>query len=155
MDDDREQNLRLHELHKNYEAEGFFQTNKATIEYSVRTISSLFLLNGAAATALFASKIPDFYPSAIILGLGAFCAVTAFGASYLYNMLLSDTWRPDNEDFTEDEKVFKLDFIGSNKKVSYRDIQKYRLIPIAIVLCSMILFLVGMIVCAISLAYLQ
>ena len=123
------------------------QTNQAAIDFSIKTIWSLFLINGAAATALLSTKITSFYFSATFFALGAITAVLAFGVSYVYCLLLAETWRPGNNLKDPGEKIFLFDFFIFKKSMSENDINKARIIPILFTIASVLLFLVGIVLC--------
>ncbi len=66
------------------------QTNQAALDYALKAIQFLFLINGAAATAILAGKIERLYPSAIWFGICACAAILLLGLSYVYNLLLTE-----------------------------------------------------------------
>ncbi len=66
------------------------QTNQSAIDYGLRALQSIFLINGAAATAILASNNAILYSIAIKFAFGAGVAVFLFGLSYLYSLLCAE-----------------------------------------------------------------
>ena len=149
MNDDREFQLKIkeHELYIIGQADGFKQTNQASVDFAIKTIWALFLLNGSAATALLASRSVDFYPAAIILGFGALSAVIAFALSYVYCLMLGETWRDPPSDNGFDQPKYPFNFFVCQKTMSYNEIMSARLYPIIPVLVAVVLFILGMANC--------
>ena len=140
--DHQELNFHRYALERKHRQEMTKQTNEAAIEFSKRTLTSLFLLNGATATALLA-KGGAYITPAVWLAFGAFFAVVAFAVSYLYILLLLQTWDLDQPE-TNEEKYYTIERF----KLSYNDIERLRLIPISFAVISFVLFVVGIIKCA-------
>jgi len=69
------------------------QTNQAAIDFSLKTLSSLFLLNGAAATALLAQNYLPLKWPALAFGVAALLAVIAMGISYIFTLYMGETFR--------------------------------------------------------------
>lgn len=127
--------------------EGFKQTNQFAIEYSIKTIWSAFLINGAATTAILSSKIEKFYPAAMFFALGAILAVIAFGIAYIYILMLCETWRPNYGIRPYDAKIFNFNFYIFKARMSDKDVECARVYAILPVLASIIAFIVGLIIC--------
>ena len=130
-----------------HQQEGFKQTNQAAIEYSIKTIWSAFLINGAATTAILSSKIEKFYPAAMFFALGAILAVIAFGIAYIYILMLGETWRHSYGIRPYDAKIFNFNFYIFKARMSDKDIEGARAYAILPVLASIIAFIVGLIIC--------
>ena len=75
------------ELESKHNFELIKQTNQSTIDFALRALQSIFLINGAAATAILASKAIGLYFIAIKFALGAGSVVFIFGLSYLFSIL--------------------------------------------------------------------
>lgn len=73
-------------------------TNNMVMQYAKHAIQFAFLLDGAAATALFAKAGDAYTTAASIFAFGAWFAVVSMGASYVAQLLIAETWRqdPDN-----------------------------------------------------------
>lgn len=124
------------------------QANQAAIDFSKMLFNGAFFLNGAAATALLASKNTAFYCAAISFALGAFAALLGIGSCYLYVLLLGKTWEYSPTVFTE--KSIPLYALGKERLLSRKDIEDLRLVPAAFFIVSALLFCIGIIllVCA-------
>lgn len=118
------------------------ESTKAVVEHGHHAISFSFWLNGAAATALFATGKTEFYLAAAIMGAGAAIAVICMGLSYKYLLLLQDSWR---EDLTEENGVVGFYSVswGTNTFVPLQKAMKKRRIPAAVWVVSVSLFFVG------------
>ena len=69
--------------------------NNMVMQYAKYAIQFAFLLDGAAATALF-TKVGDAYTTAAsIFAFGAWCAVVCMGVTYVTQLLIAETWRQD------------------------------------------------------------
>jgi hypothetical protein len=123
--------------------EMFKQTNQAAIDFSKMTLTTSFLLNGVAATALLASKEPTFYAPAILLGFGALSAIVGMGVSYLYILLLGETWRKKTSSFHA--KEIEISVVGKVKLISCNDIETLRIVPVIFAVYSISLFFASMI----------
>ena len=66
------------------------QNNQATLDYGLKALQALFLLNGAAATAILASGETVLYHTVLCFGLGALVAIVALGLSYVINLLITE-----------------------------------------------------------------
>ncbi len=71
------------------------QSNQAAIDYAKNAIQFAFLLNGAAATTMFAQITKGFETAAITFTVGAIFAVFTMAFSYVLQSFLSETWRQD------------------------------------------------------------
>lgn len=125
-------------------SKGFLQTNGASIEYSVKTLQFLFLINGAAATALLATGNVVFYTSAIWLAIGAMLAVLTFGVSYLYSLLISVTWSQEENK----NKKYEVYFLFKKRFLTLEQIENLRLVPIIFTLFSIVCFFRGIYLCS-------
>jgi hypothetical protein len=123
--------------------EMFKQANQAAIEFSKTMLYSSFLLNGAAATALLASRTSAFYCSAVLFGFGSLSAIIGLGVSYLYILLLGETWRQRTSSY--EAKEIKIYFLNKAWLMSCKDIEFLRLVPISCAAASVFLFIVAMV----------
>ena len=130
-----------------HQEEMYKQTNQASIDFSIKTIWSLFLINGAAATALFSTGEKYFYYPALIFAVGAIAAVITFGLSYFYSLLLSETWRPEYEISSSSEKFLPIKFFGFGPTLSLNTIGNLRFVPIIFAIVSIALFAYGVFKC--------
>ena len=121
----------------------FQDSNKVASEYARHAISFSFYLNGAAATAILASGKTDFYSTAISLGFGAAFAVISMGLSYIYEMLVANTWK-EEEIERNNIKGFYHFVICKNIFISNKLFEILRLIPILFWLFSVISFFTGL-----------
>ena len=124
-----------------HHAEVYKQTNQASIDFSIKTLQSLFLLNGAAATAILGAKLEQFFLSGVLFALGTLFATIAFAVSYFYTLALSETWRPEYGYREKTDKIFHFEFCCFKKDLSDQDIEKARIWPIIPAACSGILAL--------------
>ena len=120
----------------------YYQTNQASVDYSKMIFNSAFLLNGAAATALLASKIKTFYCAAIFFGFGALSALIGMGLSYAYIMLLAETWRQEPKDF--ESNGIRVYVLGKWRNLSLAKIENLRLVPLAAAVLSILIFCFAM-----------
>ena len=123
----------------------FQDSNKFSAEYARHAISYAFYLNGAAATAILAAGKTEFYPAAIILGVGAAIAVLCIGVSYVYILLIGETWRQTG---TEKNGVVGVYFPiwNSDIFIPLRTVWKLRFIPVALWIISVVFFIKGAVV---------
>ena len=76
----------------------FVELSKAQIEFSAKALQGLFILNGGAATAVIATKTPQYSGLILLFALGALAAALGMGAGYFANGFIGDTWRAYIED---------------------------------------------------------
>lgn len=117
----------------------FQDSNKMATEYAQNATTFAFYLNGAAATAILAAGKTEFYPAALWMGLGAACAVSCIGVSYVYMLILAETWR-QNETEKNGVKGFFYQFWNSDIFISTRTTEKMRFLPAGLWGFSMIFF---------------
>ena len=118
------------------------ESTKAVVEHGHHAISFSFWLNGAAATALFATGKTEFYLAAALMGCGAAAAVICMGLAYKYLLLLEDSWR---DDLTEENGVVGFYSIswGTNTFVPLKKAMKKRFIPAGVWVLSILFFVAG------------
>ena len=126
--------------------EMYKQSTQASIDFAKMVLNGTFFLNGAAATALLASKVGVLLAPALWYAVGAFFSILATGASYVFTMLLAESWRNPPETFTA--KTISFSIIGREKLLSSRDIEMWRLVPAGLLIISMVMFVVGTILVA-------
>lgn len=119
------------------------ESTKAIVEHGHHAISFSFWLNGAAATALFATGKTEFYTAAVLMGTGAAVAVICMGLMYKYLLLLQDSWR---EDLIEKDGVIGFYSVswGIKTFVPLQKAMKKRFIPAVVWIISILLFGAGM-----------
>ncbi|MDR1946423.1 MAG: hypothetical protein LBQ51_04570 [Desulfovibrio sp.] len=125
--------------------ECFRQTNQAGIDVSLKTLWGLLLLNGLAASAILTNAANVFYAFAPIFAWGAIAAVFSLGISYVYILLLGETWRslyPPND---MEENCCTFVFIFWRISLTYKRIEQLRIVPVLFAVCSLVLFIVGVI----------
>lgn len=134
-----------------HQREIYKQTNQACIEYSIKTLWALFILNGLAATAILGAKIEYLFSAAILFGFGAILAVLAFAASYIYSLMISETWRPEYGIRNRDEKIFNFKIYNFSWRMSDQDVENARVYPVSIAITSVLFSISGLILCWIKL----
>lgn len=103
---------------RNFVCKFMLQVNQAAIDFSVKALQSLFLINGAAATAILAAKITALYTSAFAFALGALVSCVAFGLAYRLNLAIAGNAR--------DEALVRLGLMDYGKYLPGRDEKKAR-----------------------------
>lgn len=88
------------ELHNQYiliqhqtNCECFRDSIKYTVDISKIVLNGSLLLNGAGIIPIVYSKVDFLYPAAIQFAWGALCSVCAASFGYLYQTLVTETWR--------------------------------------------------------------
>ncbi len=117
------------------------QSNKAALEFAKHAIQFAFLLNGAAATALFTKVDKGYENAAIFFCLGAICAVFVMAGAYIVQILICETWRQDNDPIS----VF---FFRKWRSLSIKYIEDMRLCCMCLWLISMVCSIVGAVLAA-------
>lgn len=110
-------------------------SNMGTMEYAKNAIQFSFLLNGAAATALFAKAGGAFVFPASVLAVGAAFATLCMGISYVAQLLLTETWHQ--------KSVLSGFIVYCGLKISLIKIEIIRFSAIFFWLLSMISFFCG------------
>ncbi|MDR2054484.1 MAG: hypothetical protein LBQ10_01230 [Desulfovibrio sp.] len=120
------------------------QTNQSAIDYSLKMHNWLFLLNGAAATALLYSGKDAMLGAALWFACGAAIGIVSAFFAYVYTLLLVQTWiyAPSHE---YDERYLPFVF---GKRISERQADLLRLVPIVCGALSLVLFAIGVVKCA-------
>jgi hypothetical protein len=130
------------------ENECYRQTNQATIDCGMKALNGLFLLNGATATALFSQRDNQcLHYAAIIFAFAAILSVASLGASHLFNLILSETWRttrPENDD----APWIPLPPLG--KSLSVKELAQWRMRILVFCCCPGVLFIIGLVVAAVA-----
>lgn len=116
--------------------EVYRDSNFAAIEYAKNAIQFAFLLNGAAATALFAKAGKDFVFSASLLAIGAALATVCMGVSYIVQLLVAETWRQESNG---------INFIAAGKwrNISIFAVEWIRVVALLFWVSSMVFFFCG------------
>jgi hypothetical protein len=70
----------------------FKQSNQAAIDFSLKALSYLFLLNGAAATALLAQDSFWLKITACLFAVGALFSIFALAFAYLHMKVTAHSW---------------------------------------------------------------
>lgn len=122
--------------------EMFRQTNQAAVDFSLKSLQGLFLLNGAAATALLANGKSALVSSALWFAVGAALAVAALGLSYLYTLLLAESWRTPLPS-SSDEEYLPVEWPHKVQYISLRQLGRWRCCPIGVFILSLIFFCIG------------
>ena len=136
------------------------QANQATIDFSLKTLGSLFLLNGAAATALLAkTDVP--VVAASVFAVAALWAVAAMGIAHIFCLVTVETFRspaPKNSDepwldlFLPDSYKRLLLLWGMpGQKLSFSQFLTWRVRLTIFSLGPAVLFLAGLIVSGVTL----
>ncbi len=120
----------------------FRDSSKGAMNYAKNAIQFAFLLNGAAATALFAKAGKEYVLSAAFLALGALAAVLCMGLSYGVQILLADTWRQETSPY--DFYIF-----GKWRKFTFEQIERVRSIAIIVWCISIALSFIGLMMAAV------
>lgn len=118
------------EKHSN---EVFKQANQGAIDFSKMVYQSTFLLNGAAATALFSARNEEFYLSAAIYAFGAMSVIIGMALAHFYSLAIAKSWDVYNEDSND---IYLIFF-----KVKSENIEKWRMLPSMPVIISVVLFI--------------
>lgn len=121
--------------------EMYRDTNKGAMDYAKNAIQFAFLLNGAAATALFAKAGKEYVFSAAFLALGALAAVFCMGLSYVVQMLLAETWR-------QETSPYNFYIFGKWRRFTFEQIESVRSIAIVVWCVSIVLSFVGLMMAA-------
>ena len=121
--------------------EMFRDSNKGAMDYAKNAIQFAFLLNGAAATALFAKAGKEYVFSAAVLAIGALLAVLCMGLTYGIQMLLAETWRQENSPYS-------FYILGKWRKITFEQIEALRGVAISVWILSIALSFIGLIIAA-------
>lgn len=116
-------------------AEVYRDSNKATIDYAKNAIQFVFLLNVAAATALFAKSGTEFIVAAILFALGAGMATICMGATYITQFLITETWRQGDP--------VRLELFGTVREYPLVRIEAIRTFTMILWVAAMLLFACG------------
>ena len=121
--------------------EMYRESNKGAMDYAKNAIQFAFLLNGAAATALFAKAGKEYVFSASVLAIGALLAVICMGFTYGIQMLLAETWRQENSPYS-------FYILGKWRKITFEQIEALRGVAISVWILSIALSFIGLIIAA-------
>ena len=121
--------------------EMYRESNKGAMDYAKNAIQFAFLLNGAAATALFAKAGKEYVFSAAVLAIGALLAVLCMGLTYGIQMLLAETWRQENSPYS-------FYILGKWRKITFEQIEALRGVAISVWILSIALSFIGLIMAA-------
>jgi hypothetical protein len=148
----------MEQMDKSHRQEMFKASSQAAVDCGTKAVNALFLLNGAAATALLAQNDNAFLRyTAIVFSLAALWSIAALGLSHIFNLIISETWRNDTPQ-NPDEPWITLSippdsiFFRFLKKesLSQNDITLLRL-KLLIFSCGPgVLFLVGLVFAALA-----
>ena len=116
-----------------FQEEMYKESNSAAIQYAKNAIQFSFLLNGAAATALFAKAGTSYIFPAGIFAFGASLATVCMGVTYLVQMLVSETWRQGGEYIT-------FPFFGKIRTIPRMRVEWFRMVAIFLWVASMVCF---------------
>ena len=119
-----------------FQEEMYKESNSSAIQYAKNAIQFSFLLNGAAATALFAKTGTVFILPACIFASGAALATVCMGVTYLVQMLISETWRQEGE-------YIHFPFFGKIRSIPRMRVEWYRMVAIVLWITSMACFFVA------------
>lgn len=122
--------------------EMYRESNKGAMDYAKNAIQFAFLLNGAAATALFAKAGKEYVFSAAVLAIGALLAVLCMGLTYGIQMLLAETWRQENSPYS-------FYILGKWRKITFEQIEALRGVAISVWILSIALSFIGLIMAAV------
>ena len=114
----------------------FRESNKMAVEYAKGAIQFAFLLNGAAATALFAKTQVAFVAPAATFAFGAVAAVLCMGASYVVQLLMLETWRHPGP-------LYPFEIGAKTYKITLGQMEICRLVAISFWVISIIFFFAG------------
>jgi hypothetical protein len=140
-----EEELQLEEAKHRHEC--WRQTNRATIDSGIKGLASLFLLNGAAATALLAQQTPALCYVALVFAFAALWTIAAFGAAYLLNLIIAETWRIPHPGKADDPWIPVPPW---KRVLSETDIARWRVRIVVFSTVPAVLFLVGLILAGVS-----
>lgn len=127
----------MDDLQKKHRQVMFKESNAATITYSEKAVLYAFYLNGAASTALLARADASFYPAAASFGWGAFWAVVCIGLSYVYQLLITQTWSGETPPISiRVQLIFEFN-------IKSAIVEKLRAIPILTWCFAMVQFIRG------------
>ncbi len=134
----------LEEMKHNHRC--YQQANQAAIDNGTKALNALFLLNGAAATALLTQKDHrELQYTAGIFAFAALCSIFALGASHLFNLINSETWLLPAPEKDDDPwiplRLFK-------RSISRNQLDTLRAWLLAFCCVPAVLFLVGLVVAA-------
>ena len=144
---DFEQEKELKEIQ--HKMDCYRQIIQATIDCAAKALNGLFLLNGAAATALLAQKgnVP-LQATGIIFAFGALLAIAGLGTSHVLNIVISETWRmpepPDRDTPWIPSLPLKLE-------LSRNQLSAWRLKNFVFCCSPAVVFLIGLIAAGLSL----
>jgi len=126
------------------------QTNQAAIDIGRKALGSLFLLNGAAATALLAKEAGPVLP-ALIFAFSALWTVAAMGVSYVFCLALCAAFIGTDVAWPAKkwQKAIIL-AIGLPDRLDMTEIERWRRRLIIFSLGPAVLFLAGLFVAAVK-----
>lgn len=116
--------------------EMFRDTNKSAMEYARHAIQFSFLLNGAAATALFAKDGMLFVNAACWFAVGSGVAVICMGVAYLVQILIASA-------LPYEDNVCRFLFLGKVRLLSPLGVENARVAAIILWALSIVFFFVG------------
>ena len=117
------------------------QANQAAVDYGLKGLQSLFILNGAAATAILATKTQSLYGSAICFAVGAGLTVFAIGLSYILNFINITAFQVLG--IKDEEKAIPVNLGWKKIALSIDDTEKFRGVIIGISAIALLCFFVG------------
>ena len=132
---------------KKFEVEAYarirlvLQANQAATDYGLKGLRSLFLLNGAAATAILATKTQPLYGSAVCFAIGAGLTVLALGLSYILNFINITAFQALG--IQNEEKAIPVNMGWKKTALSIDDTEKFRVVIIGVSGVALLCFFVG------------
>ena len=136
-----EQQKTLAKLQKDYDMQK--QSNQAAIDAGFKSLNALFLLNGAAATALLSQGNNDFKAVALLFALGAFISIVTLGLAHFFCLAICSTFDAGQP------KTLKSPWIlspvrGASKTLSYWDLHWWRIKLAILAVVSALIFVIGL-----------
>ena len=129
--------------------ECFRSASQNAVDCGIKALNALFLLNGAATTALLAQRDNvALQMTAIIFAVGALLAILGLGMAHIINLILGETWRlphPENNDAPW------IPLLPLKKRLSFNELTKLRVWHLLFCCLPGVVFLIGLISAGLSL----
>lgn len=150
-----EHQKQLSQIQANYDLQK--QSNQAAIDAGFKALNALFLINGAAATALLSQSNDDFKAAALLFAAGAFISIVTLGCAHFFCLAICSSFNIDyllekaKAAYAEkpDTNISELQWIpsparGDGKSLSMNDIYWWRIKLAILAACSAIVFVGGL-----------
>jgi hypothetical protein len=122
------------------------QTNQATIDAGMKALVALYLLNATAAVVLLTQGLCPRYV-VLFFALAVPWAVAAFGATYLFNLVIGETWRLPPPKVPDDPWIPLAPW---KRMLSLNDVARWRVRLVAFASVPAVLFMVGLVLAGVT-----